>query len=99
MAAPKKVDALKAEAKNESTTQKITFDGHDYTIEANAMEWPIEVRENLEEGKEIGAARALLGEAQWALIKARSSMTNRKFNELSEKLFEALGESLGESDS
>lgn len=100
MAAPKnKVTTLKAEATNDTTVQKITFEGHDYSIEVDPMEWPIEVREALEDGKEIAAARALLGEAQWALLKTRTPLNQRKFIELSNMMFEAMGTRLGESES
>lgn len=86
----------KAEAQNEHEAT-VEFRGSKFTITRNYDDWPLELHEALEDGKDIAAMRAALGDQQWAVIRAMKLKTP-DLRELTSAVVKALGfDSVGES--
>lgn len=62
----------------------------DLTLPASLDDCDVAVLEAFEDGKAIRAARAILGDEQWATIKA-GSLKVRDFGELADAIGDAMG--------
>ena len=71
-------------------TVTVEFDGEEYTIPADPLDWDLTVTEAFELGRAITAVRGLLGPEQFATV-TRKRYTNRKFGELFDLLAKAGG--------
>ncbi len=89
-------EALKAEATN--TNVKVEFRGETYEIPGNAEEYDLEVMEAYEDGKLVSALRALLGEAQWSLLKTRTRPKLKDLNEIAATFLGTVGLSSEKSE-
>lgn len=80
-------NAARAAAQGKKIT--LTFKGKSYTV-APPEEWDIDTLEKFEDGKVIGATRAVLGERQWAAFKS----TSNKIGDVGE-LMDAIAKATG----
>lgn len=89
-------ETRKAEAEG-TKTAVVKFRGREFTIPTDYNDWPLELHEALEDGREIAVIRAAFGQTQWAVVRAMG-LTTPGINELATAVSEALGfKSTGES--
>jgi hypothetical protein len=89
-------DDRKVEAEGTSEVV-VEFRGQKFTISRDYADWPLELHEALEDGKDIAAMRAALGDAQWAVIR-KMGLKTPDIAELTTAVVKALGfSSVGES--
>lgn len=83
--------ATQNSAKSEALDEKIEFefDGDTYEVPP-AKEWDLEVLESYEDGMIATCVRALLGEEQYAIFKAKKRSVG-DLNDLFEEVQKALG--------
>ncbi|MGN2634627.1 hypothetical protein ACTD5D_39765 [Nocardia takedensis] len=81
--------ALEREAEGIETVV-VAFDGEEYEIPADPLDWDLAVTEAFELGRVITAVRGLLGPRQFAKV-SRKRYTNRQFSELFDLLAQAGG--------
>lgn len=98
--ASNEAEVLKAEAvAEENDTIEVEFRGNKYTLPALAKEWDVEVMEALEDGRQVGVLRALLGDDQWRLLKSRHNLKLKDLDEISDAFLAKVGLSSGKSES
>lgn len=89
-------EARKSEA-TDATVGVVKFRHLEFTIPLDYAEWPLELHEALEDGREIAVLRAALGPEQWAVVRKMQLKTDG-LNELAGAIASALGfKSAGES--
>jgi len=71
-------------------TETVEYDGEEYTIPADPMDWSLPVTQAFEDGKVLTAIRGLLGPDQYRTLLGKG-YTNRRFSELFELLAKAGG--------
>lgn len=86
--------AQKAEAQDGSVT--FTYDGHTYTVKADALD-DVETMAAFEEGKILLVVKTILGPAQWAVFVSKKRTVSKDLSDFTNALFAALGTSTGES--
>lgn len=95
-----KKEVLKTEATvEEAEDLKVDFRGDTYALPANMGEWDIEVIEAYEDGHNVAALRALLGDEQWQFLKAKHRPRVKDLDEITNVFLGAIGLSLEKSES
>lgn len=89
-------ESRKAEAEGQATGV-VKFRGREFTIPKDYNEWPLELHEALEDGRELAMIRAAFGPVQWAVVR-QMGLTTPDLNELAAAVAESFGfKSTGES--
>ncbi len=91
---------LKAEAGTLKEDENLTaeFRGKKFILPKDVNDWSLDVMEAFEDGKMVTVIRGLLGDKQWAEIKAMDLKTS-DFAELTESVLKAMGVDSEKSDS
>lgn len=82
-------ESRKSEAEN-AKAAVVEFRGHKFEIPTDINEWPLELHEALEDGRELAIIRSAFGPTQWAIVRSLGLKTP-DINELANAVTKAWG--------
>lgn len=80
------------------TEAEFEWDGNTYTVPASLDLLDLDALEAVVDGNAIAGLRALLGPAQWALLKKREAGRPHRFVEINAAVLAVIGDPSGESE-